>query len=84
MQECLIVSKGRIKVTLYDDGKKMFKNLYLRAGEAIIFLSGGHKVEVKEDAEMYEIKNGPFIDDLLIGFRFNFRAIRSASIVKAC
>lgn len=63
LQECLIVSRGRIKVTLYDNEKKMFKNLYLHAGEAIIFLSGGHKVEVKEDAEMYEIKNGPFIDD---------------------
>lgn len=63
LQECLIVFKGKIKITLYSDEREGFKNLYLNSGQAVIFLSGGHRIEVLEDAEIYELKNGPFIDD---------------------
>jgi len=63
LQECLIVKKGRIKVDLYGPDKKYFKHLYLKEGEMILQINGGHGIQIIKDAELVEIKNGPFIED---------------------
>lgn len=63
LQECLVVIKGRVKITIYNNRGESFETIYLNTGQAIIFLSGGHKVEILKDAEIYEIKNGPYYDD---------------------
>lgn len=62
-QECLVVRKGKIKVSLYAADKKVFKSLRLNKGQALIILGGGHGVEYLEPTEIIELKNGPFIDD---------------------
>lgn len=63
LQECLVVIKGKIKVDLYTPDKKFFKYIYLSAGEAVMLINGGHGVHVLKDSEIFEIKNGPFIED---------------------
>lgn len=63
LHECLVVIKGKIKVDFYTPDKKYFKSIYLSAGEAIIFMNGGHGVHILKDSEIIEIKNGPFIED---------------------
>lgn len=63
LQECLVVKRGKIRVDFYAPNKKVFKYIYLRAGEVIIILQGGHGVHFLEDSEIVELKNGPFLDD---------------------
>lgn len=63
LQECLVVVKGVLQITLYGTETKPVKEVTVHAGEAFIFVSGGHSVTFLEDAEVFEIKNGPFKDD---------------------
>lgn len=63
LEECVIVIKGKIKITLYGSDKKRFKQFSLKTGELFMLMSGGHALEVLEDAEIFEIKNGPYKDD---------------------
>lgn len=63
LQECFIVRRGKVRVDLYDTDKKFFKKLYLKAGDALVTLRGGHAFTVLEDAEIFETKNGPYKED---------------------
>lgn len=62
-QECLVIRKGKIKVSLFGPDQKLFKHLYLKTGQALVVLRGGHGVEYLEPTEIIELKNGPFVDD---------------------
>ena len=69
MQECIIVKKGKIKVDLYGaDNKvfKLFKKVTMKAGDLLILLDGGYGIHILEDAEMIELKNGPFLEDKVL------------------
>ena len=66
LQECLIVRKGRVKIDLYGSDKKMFRSIFLNAGEAFILMNGGYGIHIMKDAEMVELKNGPFIEDKVL------------------
>lgn len=63
LQECLVVIKGALQITLYGAGTEPVKEVLVYAGEAFIFVSGGHSIMFLEDAEVFEIKNGPFKQD---------------------
>lgn len=63
LQECLVVIKGKIKIDLYTIDKKFIKSIYLSAGQTVIFMNGGHGVHIVKDAEIIEVKNGPFVED---------------------
>lgn len=66
MQECLIVKKGRVKIDLYGSDKKFFKSMYLSAGDMFLLMNGGIGINVIDDAEMIEVKNGPFKEDKVL------------------
>lgn len=66
MQECLVVKKGKVKIDLYGPDKKMFKKIIMKTGDLLIILSGGLGIHVLEDAEMIELKNGPFVEDKVL------------------
>ncbi len=63
LQECLIVIKGTIRYDLFDTKKRCFKKVLVRAGEAILVWGVAHSVHFLENSLIYELKNGPFIDD---------------------
>ncbi|TSC73340.1 MAG: hypothetical protein G01um101470_146 [Parcubacteria group bacterium Gr01-1014_70] len=63
LQECLIVRKGKIKVDIYAPGDIKCKSIILKAGELFILLNGGYGIHILEDAELFELKNGPFRGD---------------------
>ncbi len=63
LSECLVVQKGRIKVSLYGDDVGPFTVVEVREGEAIYIRSGGHAVQYLEPTEILEFKNGPYEDD---------------------
>ena len=66
MQECIIVKKGKIKVDLYGPDQKMFKKVILKTGDLLILLNGGYGIHILEDAELIELKNGPFVEDKIL------------------
>ena len=63
LQECLVVCKGKIKVDLFTPEGQLFEEIIVNTGEAFITINGGHGIHIIEDAEVYEIKNGPFAED---------------------
>ena len=63
LQECLIVIRGKIRYDLYDEAGKVFKEVFMQEGEAMLILGVGHAVHFLEDSLVYELKNGPYIDD---------------------
>ena len=60
--ECWIVLKGTINVSLFDIDKTNIKNVTLRKGSILITRFGGHSINKSSiDSELIEIKLGPYI-----------------------
>lgn len=60
-QEVLIVKSGRVSVTLYTSDGQWAHGVALGAGDLILLLRGGHRVEFLEESELYECKSGPYL-----------------------
>ena len=53
--------KGKLSLKIFDIDKKNIKNLILNKGDIYVFFCGGHSFKVlSNNAEFYEIKNGPY------------------------
>ena len=63
LQECLFVKKGKIKIALYTSDKKYLRSLFLNEGQIFLLIKGGYGIHILEDSEIFEFKNGPFIED---------------------
>lgn len=63
LQECLFVKKGRIKIDLYTTSKKYIQSLFLNEGQIFLLVEGGYGIHLLEDCQMFEFKNGPFVED---------------------
>jgi len=59
-QEVLVIRKGKVKVNLFDHELKPIGEVVLGKGDVILLASGGHGFEMLEDAEMLEVKQGPY------------------------
>ena len=60
-QEVWLVFKGKLSLKIFDIDKKNIKNLILNKGDIYALFCGGHSFKVlSNDAEFYEIKNGPY------------------------
>ena len=67
LQECMIVTKGKVKLDLYTLEGKPVKRVFLNASQAFIFLNCGVGVTFIDQSEIIEVKNGPFkVDKILI------------------
>jgi dTDP-4-dehydrorhamnose 3,5-epimerase-like enzyme len=59
--ECWVVIKGSINVSLYDLNKKKLKDIILNQGSILITIEGGHSINKSlNNAELIEIKLGPY------------------------
>lgn len=63
LQECILVKKGKIKIELYTTDKKYVQSLFLKEGQIFLLVDGGYGIHILEDCEMFEFKNGPFVED---------------------
>ena len=59
-QEVLVIRKGKCKVTLFDSKLEIESIILLDVGDAILLASGGHQIEMLEESEILEIKQGPY------------------------
>ena len=59
-QEVLFIRSGRVRVDLYGDDRRYRSSLELGAGDVIFLASGGHGFEILDDADIVEVKQGPY------------------------
>jgi anti-sigma factor ChrR (cupin superfamily) len=59
-QEVLYIKSGKVRVDFYDDDQAYIESRVLDQGDVILLATGGHGFEMIEDAEMIEVKQGPY------------------------
>jgi hypothetical protein len=59
-QEVLLIKSGKVRVDFYDDKKNYFISKILLKGDVILLAFGGHGFEIIEEAEIIEVKQGPY------------------------
>lgn len=59
-QEVLLIKSGLVRVDFYDETQNFLESRFLYEGDVILLASGGHGFEIMEDAEIIEIKQGPY------------------------
>jgi len=77
-QEVLLIKSGQIRVDLYNSNLQFCESTILNAGDVILLASGGHGIEMLENSEILEIKQGPYSGDR-DKTRFNGRGIDNLS-----
>ncbi|MCF7844862.1 MAG: hypothetical protein K9M03_03485 [Kiritimatiellales bacterium] len=58
--ELIILEKGKILVSVYDDEWQKVSEEILSEGQCVIFLKGGHSIKIIEPAHIMEVKQGPY------------------------
>jgi len=59
-QEVLYIKSGKVRVDFYDDNQQYLHSTIVSKGDVILLAHGGHGFEMLEQAEMIEIKQGPY------------------------
>ena len=62
-QEVLFIRTGRLRVDFFDEAQNYLESRELSAGDVILLVKGGHGIEVLEDTEFFEVKQGPYAGD---------------------
>jgi len=62
-QEVLYIKSGKVRVDFYDDDQNYLESRILEKGDVILLAAGGHGFEILDNAEMIEIKQGPYCGD---------------------
>lgn len=58
--EVLYIKSGKIKICLYNNNLSFLQECILNTGDVILLASGGHSIEMIEDTEIIEIRQGPY------------------------
>lgn len=66
LQEAIVVTTGKILVTVCDREGTDISDHEVSSGQCLFLVNGGYKIEVVEDATFYEFKNGPHEDDKVL------------------
>ncbi len=61
LQQMFIVQRGVVAVQLYTDESILFREVILKAGDAIVLIHGVHSLRVIEDMQCISVKQGPFL-----------------------
>lgn len=61
--ETLLIQRGRILVNFYTSDQCYVGGRIVETGDVVVLLAGGHGFEILEDAEIYEVRQGPYLTD---------------------
>jgi len=59
-KEVLFIRKGRVRVDFYDEDQTYLESALLEQGDIILLALGGHGFQMLEQAEIIEVKQGPY------------------------
>ncbi len=62
-QEVLFVKSGKVRIELFDAEQVLIEECIITAGDTILLATGGHGLEMLEETELIEIKQGPYVSD---------------------
>lgn len=62
-QEVLLIRKGTVAINFYDDDRAPICSAILQTGDVILLATGGHGLEMLDETEIIEIKQGPYLGD---------------------
>jgi mannose-6-phosphate isomerase-like protein (cupin superfamily) len=62
-QEVLFIRSGKVRVDLYTESQIYKCSSILEAGDVIFLSSGGHGFEILEEANIVEVKQGPYLGE---------------------
>lgn len=60
--EVLIIKRGTAKAEIFSSAGVPLASPILDQGDVLILFKGGHSFEMLDDCEIYEIKQGPFVN----------------------
>lgn len=63
-QEVLFVRLGKVRVDFYDDNRQYLESRIVSMGDVVMLAHGGHGFKVLEQAEMIEVKQGPYCGEM--------------------
>lgn len=63
-QEVLFIRSGKIRIDFYNEKKHYVGSRVVKQGDVVFLAFGGHGFEFMEDAEMIEVKQGPFLKEV--------------------
>ena len=66
LQEAIVVTKGKLVITVCDRKGKDIGDYDVSAGQCLFLVDGGYGIEVIDDAEFFEFKNGPHTEDKIL------------------
>ena len=59
-QEVLVIRRGKILVKLFTNALSLESEITLNTGDVILLAHGGHEIEMIDETEILEIKQGPY------------------------
>lgn len=62
-QEVLFIRSGRVRVDLYTEDQNYVCSRILSTGDVIFLASGGHGFEILDEANIVEVKQGPYLGE---------------------
>jgi mannose-6-phosphate isomerase-like protein (cupin superfamily) len=60
-EEILFIRSGEVRVDFYDDNQQYIESHMVHSGDIVILKSGGHGFKVLERADIFEVKQGPYL-----------------------
>ena len=60
-EEILFIRSGMVRVDFYDDQQQYVESHIARGGDIVILKAGGHGFKVIERADIFEVKQGPYL-----------------------
>jgi hypothetical protein len=62
--EVLFIQRGRARIEFYGGGDLGdMSSREVKGGDIVLLLAGGHGLEMLEETVIFEVKQGPFLDD---------------------
>ena len=62
-KEVLFIKSGKVRVDFYSDSQDYLESRLLRTGDVILLAHGGHGFQIIEQAEIIEVKQGPYVGE---------------------
>jgi hypothetical protein len=73
-QEILFIRKGQLQVDFYTSSRAWYCSRSLSAGDVLMLIKGGHGFKCLTDVQLFEVKNGPYIDPETDKIKFSKRS----------
>jgi len=62
-KEVLFIRSAKVRVDFYSDAQDYLESRLLGAGDVVLLAHGGHGFQIIEEAEIIEVKQGPYVGE---------------------